>query len=127
MLAAAILAVAVINWVIGGGVLQLLRDVPVLLLLFPGLPIVAALAILIPDRPRTVRVYLPAGDLPEEVHVHVHHHHDHLHQVTHRHVFEGTVTGQRPVSHRVLDSAPMVIDGSVFGATRAIERGGESR
>lgn len=129
MLAVTAASVTVINWLLSGGLLRLLVAAPVLWLLVAGLPMAAVLAVLIPDRPRTVRIPVPVfeGDGPLEVDVQVHHHHHHV--VIHEHRYRADVTEQHALRRAPAAlSAPRrvalgrggpVIDGSVVSDVRA--------
>lgn len=131
VLAGIMLAVmAIMNWLLSGGLLRVLIDVPVLWLLVLGLPAAGAVALLMPDRPRTIRVPVfvtDPSDEPRELHVHVHHdvtvQHVHSYQVRHdvRHHHDVVVRPQLAAPPGV-----QVVDGTVVGrpqAVRAIEKG----
>lgn len=120
-----------INWLLSGGLLRVLVDEPVLWLLVLGLPATWVVALLLPDRPRTVRVAAPVvGEYDDGEHVHLHvHHHQHV-TVEHRHVYEARVQHDVVHHHRAIAPVraipgPRVIDGQVVQqrAVGAIEEG----
>lgn len=124
-------ALAIMNWLLSGGLLRVLIDEPVLWLLVLGLPTAGAVALLMPDRPRTIRVPVPVvadpSDEPRDVHVHVHHDVTVRHVHEHVHSYETTVRYE-PAPRPQLAAPPgvQVVDGTVIErprVARAIERG----